>query len=137
MAIAYEPDVLERFFGCTVEPLDPPSEALGRILWIEYAGATLRYQLYIHVDTLSVGVSGDSSHPFGADSMYEIYIPCTSILEGPDGYYPHQQTLRFYYGDHTLPESLQLSILKRPDGDLKVWPSMPFPLDHPNRKSHE
>ncbi len=69
--------------------------------------------------------------------MYEISIPCTEIVEGPDGYHPGQICLSFYYGDSSLQANRQMTIMKRPDGELKVWPSMPFPPDYPTYRMAE
>jgi hypothetical protein len=130
VALKYDPSLIVRFFGSAGE-FTTSAESSEQMVWIDYAGAVLRYAIMLILDRDLVLISGDTSHPFGGDSMYEISIPCTEIVEGPDGYHPGQVCLSFYYGDPSLQSNRQMTIMKRPDGELKVWPSMPFPQDHP------
>lgn len=101
----------------------------GFTRWITPAGdyATL---FYIHQSDEQVSVSGDPDRPFGSDSFYEIYVPCNCIRLAQDPYYPNQQGLTFWYGSPENIVNLRLTIYKRPDGDLKIWPCFPFPEDH-------
>jgi hypothetical protein len=62
--------------------------------------------------------------------MYEITVPCSSIVEGPDGYHEGYTCLSFFYGGTTRAHR-QMTIMKTPTGDLKVWPAYPFPPGHP------
>ena len=94
---------------------------------IEYAGKHLKYSLCFSDADEIVSISGDPEVPFGADSFYEINIPCDSITQSQDGYYPDQTGLNFWYGDRTKKHNLTMMLLKRPDGDLKVWPACPWP----------
>lgn len=130
MALKYDPSLIERFFG-TAGEFTQLAESTDKIIWIDYAGPVLRYRIMLHIDRDVVLVSGDTVHPFGGDSMYEISIPCSEIVGGPDGYHPGQICLSFYYGDPSLQANRQMTIMKRPDGELKVWPSMPIPSGHP------
>jgi hypothetical protein len=75
-------------------------------------------------------ISGDTELPFGANSMYEISIPCDSIKQIEDGYYPGTTGLGFWYGDPTKKHNMTMMLLKRLDGDLKVWPSCVWPERH-------
>jgi hypothetical protein len=84
MPIIYNSAVIEAFFGFDVEAAIAELEGLeDRILGIDYAGATLKYSILLHLDKEIVGVSGDVSRPFGADSIFEFYVPCSLIVAGP------------------------------------------------------
>jgi hypothetical protein len=69
-----------------------------------------------------------------ADSLFEISLPCDSISEIPDSYYPGNTGLGFWYGDPNQKHNMTMMILKRPDGDLKVWPSCVWPERHASYK---
>ncbi len=77
-----------------------------------------------------VFASGDILHPFMADSMFEFCVPCDCITEIPDSYYPGKTGLGFWYGDPGKKHNLTMMLLKRPDGDLKVWPTSAWPDRH-------
>ncbi|MDX1927041.1 MAG: hypothetical protein SFV81_11015 [Pirellulaceae bacterium] len=62
--------------------------------------------------------------------MYEISVPCDAITEIPDGYYPGKTGLAFWYGDPNEFCNMSMMLLKRPDGELKVWPSYAWPERH-------
>ena len=62
--------------------------------------------------------------------MYEIVIPCSEIVAGPDGYHFGKICLSFYYGDSGVVDDRRMTIMKKPDGELKVWPSGQFPIGH-------
>ena len=129
MPIAYDSAVIEEFFGSCGE-IEQMAGTGQRVLWIDYAAPVLKYRIMLHLDSEAVGVSGDVSHPFGADSMYEICVPCSLIVSGPDGYHPGQTCLSFLYGGTSMHHHRQMTIMKSSTGELKVWPAYPFPAGH-------
>ena len=136
MPLVFDPAIIEQFFGTagemhTTEEIHPDIKPAQRTLWIEYAGPALKYTILLNIDQDSVSISGDTIQPFGAHSMYEIYVPCTEILAVPDPYRPEQTSLSFYYGETESYDNRHMTVMKRPDGELKVWPSFPFPPGHP------
>ena len=66
--------------------------------------------------------------------MYEITVPCDCITQIEDGYYEGQTGLGFWYGDPKQKHNLTMMLLKRPDGDLKVWPACVWPNRHKYHK---
>jgi hypothetical protein len=130
MSIQWNPDEISAFFG--VKPDIMPIEDSGSHIFVyRYTGSNLRYELWLWVDDDQLTMSGDTEVPFGTDSLYEICLPCDSVSLVKDGYYPGQMALAFWHGPQSDRKSLRLKILKRPDGDLKVWPEYPFPDRHP------
>lgn len=127
--IELQDDVLLKFFGER-----PTPSRLDGLAAIGYTGKNLRYALYLDVTDEVVMISGDMSTPFGADSLFEIGIPCDSITEISDGYYHGNKGLGFWYGDRNQKHNMTMMLLKRPDGDLKVWPTCVFPERHPRFK---
>lgn len=130
MPIHFQPAEIEAFFGAT---LDRAIFAkLGREqYWLDYSGRVLKYSLIIDVERDTVMISGDPQTPWGGDSMYEIGVPCTSIFTHPSGY-DDGVALAFFYGDPTDRRNRMLTIIKRRDANLVVWPSWPYPAGHPN-----
>jgi len=122
---------LERLFKCSAFMSDGPSV----IAIFDYATPRLRYQFWVHIEGEQVSVSADSDTPFGADSLYEIYVPCRAITVVPDPYYQGQKGIACWYGEPGDEKNRTLTILWRPDGDLKVWPQSTFPPCHPSRKT--
>ena len=118
---------LEHFFGCR------PSLGINdeRVYIFDYASKRLRYQLFVHEKEEQVSVSADPETPFGGDSFYEVYVPCDTIQLLADPYHPEFKAVGFWYGGATDRKNLRLTIMKRPDGDLKVWPAFAFPKSHP------
>ena len=135
MPIEFDPDVIERFFGVEVEMHDPTRHSISAT--IEYTGCVLKYCVMFCDRDVMVSISGDPETPFGADSFYEINIPCDSITESEDGYYPGKTGLNFWYGNRACPHNLMMMLLKSPSGDLKVWPACPWPARHPMYKMLE
>jgi hypothetical protein len=131
MAITFEPIVLEEFFGVTLDETLIP-ETGRRQYWIGYSGPTLKYALIVDVERDTVMISGDRDIPWSGESMYEIGVPCTSIHAHPSGYDPGGIALAFFYGDTSNRRNRMLTIMKRQDLDLVVWPSWPYPVGHPN-----
>ncbi len=129
MPISWQEDVLFRFFGSSPEPSNV-EEQKDRVSFVDYVGKHLRYSIWLHLHEELVMISGDQTHPFGADSLFEIAIPCDSISEIPDGYYSGNTGLAFWYGDQNQKHNMTMMLLKRPDGDLKVWPSCVWPERH-------
>jgi hypothetical protein len=132
--IDFEPALLEAFFGL------PRGSSRERVVEegthvFEYSGPKLRYCLMVDSVRLTAMISGDTSTPFG-ESLYEIGVPCSSIRITPlygDAEHTKQvgEALAFYYDIMGQPRRT-LTIFKRRDGELVVWPSVPYPLGHPN-----
>ena len=129
MAISFDKQRVESFFGQKIA--SPLSNGHGVTGMIDYTGNALKYQMIISESDECVSISGDPQDPFCADSFFEFNVPCDSITECDDGYYPDQSGLAFWYGDTSQKHNMTMMILKRPDGDLKVWPSCPWPVRHP------
>ena len=98
------------------------------IFSFDYQGEILKYRLIINDREDVVAISGDRESPFQCDSFYEFSVAC-DLIRLRD--YSGQKMLEFWYGAPENPMNLRLMILKRPNGDLKVWPAYPFPPDHP------
>jgi len=124
---------LEQFFGC------PPSLGINQeALYIfDYASKRLRYMLTVDEKEHQVSISADPETPFGADSFYEVYVPCDTIQLFSDPYHAEFKAVGFWYGASNERRNLRLTIMKRPDGDLKVWPELPFPESHPLRRAQQ
>ena len=119
MPIGFDPNLLESFFNAKIKPPQPGDH--GVIGVIDYQGRILKYSMIICNESISI--SGDPEGPFRGDSFFEFCIPCDGITECGDGYYPDQSGLSFWYGDQTQKKNMTMMLLKRPDGDLKVWPN--------------
>jgi len=52
-----------------------------------------------------------------------------------DPYHGEFKAVGFWYGETDDRRNLHLTIMKRPDGDLKVWPGFPFPESHVLRRA--
>ncbi|HMJ65144.1 MAG TPA: hypothetical protein VK615_07315 [Candidatus Binatia bacterium] len=124
-------DDLVEFFG--VQPETSTIEGFGRVHSFWYSGERLQYLIYVDEDIDSVCVSGDPSAPFGGDSLYEVCVPCDCIKVFPDPYHKGQVALAFYYGPTNDPANRRLTLMKRPDRDLKAWPTFPMPQAHHSR----
>jgi hypothetical protein len=107
----------------------------SKLFIVEYAGKLLRYSFWFHITDEYVMVSGNDGTPFGADSLYEIVVPCDSVTLHDDPYDRNQSGLAFWYGDPKHKMNLTMMLLKRPDGDLKVWPTTVWPYRHPYQQS--
>lgn len=132
MPIEFDSNVIEAFFGSSIALPEPGDHGVSGT--IDYVGKKFKYSLIISDADEVVSISGDPDVPFGADSFYEFNIPCDSISISQDGYYPEQTGLNFWYGDMSKKHNLMMMLLKRPDGDLKVWPACPWPPRHPLHK---
>jgi hypothetical protein len=121
---------LEQFFGC------PPSLALNQetLFFFDYTSKRLRYLLVVDEKGQQVSISADPERPFGADSLYEFYVPCDTIELFSDPYHAEFKAIGFWYGGGTALGNRRLTIMKRPDGDLKVWPELP-PGSHRSRRT--
>jgi hypothetical protein len=134
MPIQFNPTDIENFFGVPLQEmlLTEPSSLK---YWILYEGSVLKYSIILDVENDVVMISGDERSPWSSDSMYEFNIPCTSILTGPSGYSsgyePEDVALKFYYGDASDWQNRTLTIRKRSNQDLIVWPYWPYPQGHP------
>jgi hypothetical protein len=133
MAIQFHPSDIEEFFGVSLDRVvfgDPGREQYG----VDYSGDILKYSMIIDIEKDTVMISGDRQSPWCGDSMYEIGVPCTSISALPtrmsaDGL--DVKRLSFFYGDPTDIRHRTLTIIMRPDRELVVWPTWPYPKGHP------
>ncbi len=131
--IAWRDEELQAFFGACPNPKAfEPDEP--QVCSIQYKGVSLKYELMLHLSDEIALISGDIEFPFGANSMYEISVPCDCITQIDDGYYPGQTGLVFWYGDPKQKHNMTMMLLKRTDGDLKVWPACVWPNRHPYHK---
>ena len=130
MAISWRDEDIRNFFGCAELCV---GEAIpgNQIVVVEYAGRLLKYSIWFQITEECVLISGNDTLPFGADSLYEIAVPCDSVVACVDPYVANQTGLAFWYGDPTQKMNLTMMLLKRPDGDLKVWPESVLPQRHP------
>lgn len=122
---------LGQFFGC--QPISDINN-LG-VYFFDHASKRLRYQLIVDEKDDRVSISADPETPFGGDSFYEVYVPCDTIQLFSDPYHAEFQAIGFWYGGADERSNLRLTIMKRPDGDLKVWPEFPFPQSHSLRRA--
>jgi len=128
MAIDFVKSEIETFFGTK---LLVPNVDSSQINWyVKYSGRVLKYELLFCGNDETISISGDPEHPFGADSIFEFNVACNLITTCPDGYYDGETGLLFKYGNSICEQSTMI-LLKRPDGDLKVWPYPPWPMGHP------
>ena len=127
MPLTFDPAVLESFFGTRGEIEDVGD---WRILSLDYAGPALKYRVMLNLSHETVSISGDVSRPFGADSMYEIAVPCSEIIAVQDIYHHDQTCLLFFYGGTDINMHRRMSIMKAPNGELKVWPYYQWPDGH-------
>src|SRR5579871_6968737 len=111
MPIDYDPTILEAFFGSPGRVCDNPTEDT-RALWFDYVGPTLKYAIILRSDAEVVNISGDLLLPFRGDSLYEIAVPCTAIVSGPDPYHPEQIFLTFLYGSDAHSLHRQMTVMK-------------------------
>jgi hypothetical protein len=133
MPIQFQVAEIETFFGVPLNPSKFPDSGREQY-WLDYSGRILKYSIIIDVEKDAVMISGDPVTPWGGNSMYEIGVPCSSIVTGqtrssiigPEGI-----MLSFYYGDPSDRYNRTLTIIRRNDGDLIVWPSWPYPKGHP------
>lgn len=130
MALYYRDDDIMSFFGCDELAIGETKPGSACFI-VEYAGKILKYSLWFHIADEIVAVSGDDTNPFGANSLYEIIVPCDSVSLHDDPYDRNQFGLAFWYGDPKQRMNLTMMLLKRPDGDLKVWPESVWPQRHP------
>ncbi len=134
MALHWKDDDLRSFFG-TVPRAENEDEDAHRWCSLQHTGERLKYELIIDGELQTVSISGDDEKPFGPDSLFEITVPCDSIIACKDRYYPDQTGLIFWYGDTSQRHNQTMHLLKRPDGDLKVWPITVWPHRHANFQS--
>ncbi len=128
MPIKFESGILQEFFGHPIVRID---ESNAEVYVVDYNVAQLHHTFYFDVAQELVSLGCSFEDPFGADSLFEIGVPCDSISRIPDGYHPGQLALGFWYGDPTERHNCTMQLLKRPDGHLKVWPACVFPERHP------
>ena len=119
MPIDWNHDDIEAFFGTRPRHRNMDKENY----FLEYATRTLRYEFIFVPSTEVVLVGCSFDQPFGADSLFEIGVPCDLIQTIGDGYYPEQTGLGFWYGDRGEKHNCTMQLFKRPDGNLKVWPA--------------
>ena len=131
MALTWQDEDIRHFFGCESPSVweAPPTKEM---FVVNYSGKLLNYSILFLITDEYVMISGNDTAPFGGDSLYEIAVPCDSVLV-PDA--PNQTGLAFWYGDQKQKLNLTLMLLKRPDGDLNVWPSTVWPSRHPYQQN--
>ena len=130
MALTWRDEDIKHFFGCE-SPSVIEAQPTKEMFIIDYSGKLLKYSIWFLITDEIVLISGNVAIPFGADSLYEIGLPCDSVSVCDDPYDPNQTGLAFWYGDPKLRMNLTMMLLKRPDGDLKVWPEAVLPNRHP------
>lgn len=135
MGIQFDAAALTAFFG--EQPIfeEEPVGILD-VTAFDYSGEHLKYTLFLNHTWNCAMISGDTTSPFGADSLFEISVPCDSISAGPDPYRADQVCLSFWHGPQTDYANRTLTLMKRPDGDLKVWPRTKFPPGHASHEDH-
>ncbi len=129
MPIEFDRADIEAFFNARMDDTFFPDSGREQY-WLDYSGQLLKYSIIIDVEREAVMISGDPDTPWGAQSMYEIGVPCTSILVRRIGR-DEGVTFACYYGDTSDRRNRTLAIIKRPDSDLIVWPSWTYPAGHP------
>jgi len=129
MALTWKDEDITHFFGCE-SPSICESQPAKELFIVDYSGKLLRYSFWFLITDECVMISGNDTVPFGADSLYEIVVPCDSVSVCEDPYDPKHTGLAFCYGDPKQRLNLTMILLKRPDGDLKVWPSTVWPNRH-------
>ena len=120
MPIAWDSVVLEKFFNTLPYPSNVEEQSDG-VSFIDYAGKNLKYSLWLHFADEVVFVSGDTSHPFGANSLFEFCVPCDRITEFSDSYYPGEKGLGFWYGDPNKKHNLTMMLFKVHPVLLWIW----------------
>ena len=136
MALIWSDDDINSFFGCDqleIGEIKPGS----KMFTVEYSGTLLKYSFWFMISDEYVMISGNNTIPFGADSLYEIVVPCDSVSRHDDPYDQNQFGLAFWYGDPRQRMNLTMMLLKRPDGDLKVWPELVWPQRHPYLQNYQ
>lgn len=134
MALIWREEDLKNFFGCETRTVCEGIPGKEMIV-IDYSGTLLNYSFWFQITDEYVMVSGNDSIPFGADSLYEIVVPCDSVSVCEDPYDPGKTGLQFWYGDPNQRMNLTMVLLKRQNGDLKVWPTTVWPNRHPYQQS--
>ena len=124
---------LETVLSCRAELFS--DETGNEIYFYSFAGSELRYELQVHVHEQKVSLSADCKQSSRSDQIYEIVVPCDRItlIDAPCSTTRH--TVICWYGpvDHEL--NRRLTINKRDDDELSVWPHVPFPEEHPIRRA--
>lgn len=127
MTILFDRNVIHGFFGTISQP---EGDAGRDIFCFAYTASRLNYNLLLNSGDETVSLGCSFEEPFGADSLFEITVPCDLIREIPDGYYAEKTGLGFWYGNSQDKQNCTLQLLKRPDGHLKVWPGCYYPKRH-------
>lgn len=127
MTIDFDADALGSFFG---QPGAKLEETELETYVVDYKAEKLNYTFLIRVTEDLVHLGCSFEEPFGADSLFEVGVPCDSIRSIPDGYYPEQLALGFWFGNPDERQNCTMQLLKRPDGHLKIWPAYTFPERH-------
>ena len=134
MALTWQDEDIQHFFDC-----EPPcvfeAQPGKELIVVDYSGKVLRYSVLFQITDEYVMISGNDTNPFGADSLYEIVVPCDKVSVCEDPYDSNQTGLAFWYGDPKQRMNLTMMLLKRAYGDLKVWPESVWPNRHPYQQS--
>ena len=107
---------LSQFFGAAPEVSMIEDRELVQF---DYRSQLLRYCLIIEPDPGRAAISANTTNPFGGDSLYEFYVACDQIwLESSD----FGPVLTFGRGTGRDYASWTMTVRKRDDGELVVWP---------------
>lgn len=134
MALSWRDEDIQEFFGCET-PCLIEAQPGKKMFVVDYSGRLLKYSFWFQITDECVLISGNDTIPFGADSLYEIVVPCDGVAVCDDPYDPNQTGLAFWYGDPKQRMNLTMILLKRSDGDLKVWPNSVWPQRHPYQQN--
>ena len=119
----WNPKELEELFACNEETCARFEDGYC----FGYLSKRLKYNLVVRDKEDEICISADPTLPFGGDSLFEFCVSCDMIALMEDPYHPEFKALGFWYGGSKELRNLRLTLMKRPDGDLKVWPVYPRP----------
>jgi len=114
---------ITEFLGC--EPIEEGVIEPDRNKSYYYKSEKLLYALHVNVEEKTFSVSGDFEQPFGFSSLFEVYVEWDSInIETEPECYGDQQILVCRKDYASSPDHKTLMIMKWPNGELSIWPSM-------------
>jgi hypothetical protein len=127
--LKYDQSKLEDFFGSKAA-IVPDTEG-GEIIRFEFASERLKYSVWLHTGGSSVWYSVDPETHYNPIPLVEISAPCDQITFSESEPSQPLSAVLFWYGSTKEQTNRTLTINKRPDGDLSVWPNVRFPRHHP------
>lgn len=127
----YDQSKLEGFFGCKAEIL--PSPEGDETIRFNFSSKRLKYSIWLHPREKLVLYSADPEMPFGAVALVEISAPCDQVTVCESSTAKPWFSVLFWHGSTEEQTNRTLTINKRPDGDLSVWPNVRVPRRHPLR----